>query len=302
MLLKVVREATSKIPILESPDLGEISLTEDMKSELVQDLEAGGDARIKALSKVHGSVLTFAFEPFGCRVVQVALDVADSSHRQALAKEFVGHVVEAVSSPHANFVIQKMIEVLPTSVVSFVAEELSPFAAEAARHRFACRVLCRLVEHHSPTSVTSTSLLIDELLLDAEKLMHHNFARHVLQLVLEHGSIDHQRRIADAIRNDLFRNAKSRYASYVVEEAIKKCSSIDGETLAAELVSDSDEFVKLAIHECGNHVVRAVLMLLSLGSFAENARNLLLSRVSELQSSKYGQRLLEEMGEVVVTK
>jgi len=287
----VMAEVASRIPILESPVPDEISLTEDMKNELSHDLEAGGDAMIAALSKVRNSVLTFAFEPFGCRLVQLALDVADSSHRQALAKEMIGHVVEAVSSPHANFVIQKLIEVLPMSAVSFVAEELSPYAAEAARHRFACRVLCRLVEHHSSTCTNSTSTLIDELLLDAEKLVHHNFARHVLQLVLEHGSVDHQQRIVKAIRNDLFRNAKSRYASYIVEDALKSCCIAERDTIAADLLSDSDEFVKLAMHESGCHVAKAVVM--SSGSFADIARHLLISRASELQSAKYGQRLLE---------
>mmetsp|Transcript_66540 Transcript_66540/g.105268 ORF Transcript_66540/g.105268 Transcript_66540/m.105268 type:complete len:468 (+) Transcript_66540:54-1457(+) len=287
----VMAEVASRIPILESPGLDEISLTEAMKNELSHDLEAGGDAMIAALSNVRNSVLTFAFEPFGCRLVQLALDVADSSHRQALAKKMIGHVVEAVSSPHANFVIQKLIEVLPMSVVSFVAEELSPYAAEAARHRFACRVLCRLVEHHSSTCTNSTSTLIDELLLDAEKLVHHNFARHVLQLVLDHGSVDHQQRIVRAIRNDLFRNAKSRYASYIVEDALKRCGAAERDMIAADLLSDSDEFVKLAMHESGCHVAKAVIM--SSGSFADIARKLLISRASELQSDKYGQRLLE---------
>jgi hypothetical protein len=294
---KVAQEAVSSLPISESPDPSKISLTEERKDELIRDLQAGGVARMEALVKISGKVLTYALEPFGTRVVQEALKVADSSQRQALARELVGHVVEAVCSPHANFVIQELINVLSPSAVSFVAEELSTCAADAARHRFACRVLCRLVEHHSSTSANSTSVLIDKILLQVEKLMHHNFARHVLQLILEHGSDDHRRRIASAIRNDIFRNAKSRYASYVVEEAIKRCSTVERDSLAAELLSDSDEFVNLAIHECGNHVVRAILM--SHGSLAETGRELLLSRKNELQASKHGQRLLEEIVEVI---
>merc|ERR1711977_211075 len=107
-----------------------------------------------------------------------------------IVAELYGHVRLAISSPHANFVIQRVIEVLPINSASFVAEELATFAAEVARHRFGCRVLSRLVEHHLCGNGTapSTNVLIDEVLRETDQLIHHNFARHVLELILEHGT------------------------------------------------------------------------------------------------------------------
>jgi hypothetical protein len=60
----------------------------------------------------------------------------------------LGHVREAIESPHANFVLQKLIETMPPSFTSFVLDEIRGHVDWAARHRFGCRVVARLVEHN----------------------------------------------------------------------------------------------------------------------------------------------------------
>jgi len=283
--------------ILESgaADPDRLSVSEETKRVLIQQLETGGDTMNMAISSLLGSVLKMSFEPFGCRVMQSALDLAGTSEKDALVAELHGHVLEAVSSPHANFVIQKVIEVLPVTAASFVAKELTLFAAEVARHRFGCRILCRLVEHQLCGGTTSpaTTDLIDELLLEADQLIRHNFARHVLDLILEHGSETHKKHISDAIRSNLFHNAKNRNASYVVEKALCLCSAEDTHAIASELLSDPARFLMLAVHECGCHVVKAVLR--SHEDCAQQARELLLAKVAHVRASKYGKQLLDEM-------
>jgi len=283
--------------ILESgaADPDRLSVSEETKRVLIQQLETGGDTMNMAISSLLGSVLKMSFEPFGCRVMQSALDLAGTSEKDALVAELHGHVLEAVSSPHANFVIQKVIEVLPVTAASFVAKELTLFAAEVARHRFGCRILCRLVEHQLCGGTTSpaTTDLIDELLLEADQLIRHNFARHVLNLILEHGSETHKKQISDAIRSNLFHNAKNRNASYVVEKALCLCSAEDTHAIASELLSDPARFLMLAVHECGCHIVKAVLR--SHEDCAQQARELLLAKGAHVRASKYGKQLLDEM-------
>jgi hypothetical protein len=288
------QEALSAFPILEAPSLEQVLVTTEMKKTLSQQLEAGGHARRMALKEIRGSVLKMAFEPFGCRVVQSAFDVASASEQQAMAGELRGHVRDAISSPHANFVIQKVIEVLPPSSTNFVAEELFTYAVEAARHRFACRILCRLIEHKTDSATTDT--LIDELLAETEQLIRHNFARHVIELILEHGSTMQKERIVRAIRNDVVRSAKDRYASYVVEQVFYRCIP-ESDALACDLISDVESFWTLANHECGWHVIKALLK--SHGQFSLRARDLLMAGAAKLCTSKHGQRLLEEIGQPI---
>jgi hypothetical protein len=288
------QEALSAIPLLESPPLDEILVNTAMKTKLTQQLEAGGQERQMALAKITGSVLKMSFEPFGCRVVQLAFDVAGAFDRQSMAAELRGHVREAISSPHANFVVQKVIEVLPVSSTNFVATELLTFAVDAARHRYACRILCRLIEHHlcDRAGSTTTNRLIDELLPDTDQLIRHNFARHVIELILEHGNRKQQESIIRAIRNDMVRHAKDRYASYVVEQVLSRCSIPDRDALASDLINDIEIFWALANHECGSHVIKALLK--SQAHASTQAKNLLKIGAAKC-TTKYGQRLLEDI-------
>lgn len=139
----------------------------------------------------------------------------------------------------------------------------------------------------------ATSHLIDELLLEAEQLVNHNFARHVLELVLEHGSTTHKQKIAEAVRSNLPCNAKHRNASYVVEKALHSCSAPDAEAIARELLANPESFVLLAAHECGSHVARAVLK--SHGDCGDMAKQLLFAEADRVKTSKYGKRLLDDM-------
>jgi len=224
--------------------------------------------------------------------------MADATRKETLVMELQGHVLDAVSSPHANFVIQKAIEVLPVASASFVPEELKGHMTEVARHRFGCRILCRLIEHHlcGSSCSSSTAELMDEMLLEAEQLIHHNFARHVMELILEHGTEEHKHRVAGAIRANLFHNAKNRNASYVVERALVFCSAADRKAITSELLADPERFLVLATHECGSHVAKAVLSLNGdAARLVRQAKELLLQSASRVSASKYGKRIMDDM-------
>jgi len=289
-------KSRSTMPILESPPIEEVLTTEEKKTDLINQLELGGDSVHKAVSSLLGSVLKMSLEPLGCRVIQSALDVASTAEKEALVAELRTHVQLATTSPHANFVIQKVIEVLPVNSTNFVAEELLANAADVAQHRFGCRVLSRLVEHHLCGNVasSSTNKLIDQVLLETDQLIRHNFARHVLELILEHGSEAHKHIIANTIRSNAIYYAKNRCASYVVEKALSLCSASDTHAIVSALMADSKQFLMLAVHECGVHVVQALMR--SNTEPVHKAKELLLEDVQNIKASKYGKRLLEEVG------
>jgi hypothetical protein len=62
-------------------------------------------------------------------------------------------------------------------------------------------------------------------------------------------------------------------------------------------MSDVDFFWTLANHECGSHVIKALLK--SHGQLSLRARELLFAGAAKLCTSKYGQRLLEEIGQPI---
>merc|ERR1712137_719146 len=100
-------------------------------------------------------------------------------------------------------------------------------------------------------------------------------------------------KIGKSIRSNIFHFAKNRCASYVIEKALRLCKPEDSRAMVVELLADPRSFCALAIHECGMHVVKAVLKSNTGG--AEKAKEILLEEVAQVKSSKYGKRLLDEL-------
>merc|ERR1712039_747215 len=193
----------------------------------------------------------------GCRVVQQALTIADKNTLVGLVHELGGHVREAVPSPHANYVIQKTIEMMPIPQLGFILNELAGVGACTARHRFGCRIICRLLEHSAGDPTIEP--LVDEILDEAGSLMRHVFGHHVIHSVLEHGLRLHQMRVIECLRADLLRNAMNRNGSYVVERALQHSLGDLSLELAAALLSADVGVRTLAQNRYGCYVVKALL-------------------------------------------
>merc|ERR1740121_3301601 len=162
---------------------------------LIRELEAGGHRRAATLTKLIGHVLALAFDKEGCRVVQLAFQVAPNDVAETLVKELHLQVRNLIKSPHANYVVQRVVEYLPPALVRFVAEELIGAASTVARDRYGCRVLHRIFEH--TTSSESASALACEVITSAVQLAKHEFGHFVVQAVLEHGMPEQKARIAN---------------------------------------------------------------------------------------------------------
>eukprot|EP00747_Dinoflagellata_sp_TGD_P161683 gnl/TRDRNA2_/TRDRNA2_178426_c0_seq1.p1 gnl/TRDRNA2_/TRDRNA2_178426_c0~~gnl/TRDRNA2_/TRDRNA2_178426_c0_seq1.p1 ORF type:complete len:422 (-),score=72.13 gnl/TRDRNA2_/TRDRNA2_178426_c0_seq1:312-1577(-) len=260
---------------------------------LTTQLETGGAARDTALAALTGHVQALAFDEAGCRLVQTALKVATQHAAKELLDELRGSVYAACQCPNANYVIQKAVEVLPARLAAVVAEELSDVAVKVARHRYGCRILCRLVEHHCGDGADGPARkIIDRLLIDAVELCRHTYGHHVVNSILEHGSDEQRHIIAEALRIDAMHNGKNRHASFVIETALSCCSNNDVNALAFELLGKPGNIAALAASQFGCHVARALLRVP--GELSALAVDQLYRSAPKLAESKYGRRVLEE--------
>jgi len=225
-------------------------------SEMLARLKTGGEGLPAVLAEIIGLARHLTFEAEGCRVVQLALQEADHQDRTRLCAELHGCVRRAVASPHGNYVIQRVVELMPATLSSFVSSEILGVGAEIARHRFGCRILCRLLEHSS--TQPSTIQLINETLSEARELCCHSYAHHVMESVLEHGTADQKHWIALVLQADPLGYATDAHAPYVIESALRNCSLVDRRAIGAAFLADKDGVLFLAEHTSGIHVVRAL--------------------------------------------
>lgn len=184
-----------------------------------EKLEAGGEQRQEALEFLRGQVWCLAQEPEGSRVVQLAFQ-DNTPTEQELVHELEHHVREAVSSPHANHVLQKAIEVFSDDTVDFIFRELEGLGYSVACHRYGCRIMVRLMNYFP--EIPSVQKLFDDALVKATDLCRHAFGRHVAEIILDKGTDDQRLKVEEALRMSLMENATDRHASYVIEKVFKE--------------------------------------------------------------------------------
>jgi hypothetical protein len=220
----------------------------------VVELRAGdSDARRALLERITAESWPMALTRHGCRVLQVALELASPSQRQSMASAMRGRVWEAVRSPHANHVLQKMVTVMPPDYVLFAIGELQGRVREAARHAFGCRVLERLLEH---CPVEHTAGLLSEVKHDAVELSRHAFGNYVVQHAFEHGSPELRHEIVQVMLPEICNLARHKCASHCVESALLHCDEGDRHAMKQALAGDSEALASLTSSNFGSFVVK----------------------------------------------
>eukprot|EP00929_Paragymnodinium_shiwhaense_P024617 TRINITY_DN1508_c2_g1_i1.p1 TRINITY_DN1508_c2_g1~~TRINITY_DN1508_c2_g1_i1.p1 ORF type:complete len:454 (+),score=102.35 TRINITY_DN1508_c2_g1_i1:83-1444(+) len=210
-----------------------LELTPDLCAGLAQQINAGGESTKAAIHSIRQSVRRLAFDSQGCRVMQVAIEKGSPADVAELLRELQGSVLRAASSPHGNYVLQKIVEVMPPAFSTFIVEELLGSAAETARHRFGCRIVCRLLEHSSTDS--RTVKLMDELLAEVGSLVRHEFGHHVMESILEHGIEMHKQVIMVALEQEMGENVFNRSALFALDRALKQSTPGERRRLGSAL-------------------------------------------------------------------
>lgn len=258
---------------------------------VLEQLRTGGHARQAAIAGIEN----MAFRTkISSRAAQIALEQASAHDAAALALGMRGHVRSAVQSKFANYVIQKILETLPVSRSSFVIEELLGSGGVVARHRFGCRILCRVLEHGSFNG-GATAQLLDEIMdSGAEELCNHAFGSYVVRHFLEFGLPEHRQKIAGALSNDVMGYSKQRQSSHVVEAALKYCSAEDQRMLAEQLMAKRDNLLSLASSQFGHHVMKAMLSVPP-GELRQKIVDAIRPLAVQLHSLRYGKRILQAL-------
>lgn len=235
------------------------------------------------------AVVSLTRDSRGCRLVQAVLDHGCQRQAAQLLAGLKGHISECSVSAHGNHVIQKAARIMP----SFLASELVGRGSVMARHRYACRALCRLVE--AAPEDECVQQLIEEVLAVDEVVQNcrSSFGHHVIQSILEHGLPRYRDVIASAMLQDPLANACHRHSIYVLESMILHCSSeVRAEVLRT--LGPADSVQTMAQSQYGCYVVSALLQLEGFDS--AGARQGLQEMMCELSSAKYGNRLLQDLG------
>jgi len=212
-------------------------------------------------------------------------NAAGDADRVALASEMRGHVWEALRCPNANFVLQKCIGVLRPQASQFIIDELrDKGSSKAARHRFGCRVLQRLLEHCAAEQLQP---LVEDLQHDASELSRHVYGHYVVQHLLEYGSEVEIQRLCVTLINEVPAVAQDIYGVAVIGTALNHAGAEEQARLVGILLCTPGLIANIAPSRHGHLAAKQALVLAD-ETDRQAALSELTPRLAHLKTSRYG--------------
>lgn len=241
-----------------------------------------------SIGPLTGRVWKLSQDNKGCRQVQDVFEGGNDQERMALAAELKGHVWQALKCGNANHVLQKCITTMKPASVQFIIDELTHNgtggAAHAARHRFGCRIIERLLEHCSEEQM---AVMVNELLAEGAMLSTHIYGYYVMQHLLEHLGAEVAMQISAGLEENLSNMAPDGYAGAVIGTALSKADNAGAYSLAQALLKDPERSAMMACSRWGHTAVKHALQIVDVPT-QEKACTELMWYSGRLRSNRYG--------------
>lgn len=220
----------------------------------------------------RGRVWALSRDPAGCREVQEAFDLATQEEKVALARELRGHVHEAMRCPHANYVLQKALSSLKPEQFDFVVEELGSKGpagfVQAARHKYGCRIVQRLLEHGGGAQ---TDRVAEALSADTLENCLHPYGNYAIQKVLQHSDPARRRVFVGLLRQHVAVLGEDAFGSSVLTKALACGAREEQLLLVRAMLATPGLLAQMPRRRGGNISSRLALKLLE-GRELEEAR------------------------------
>lgn len=262
----------------------------------VQLQEGNRLMRSRMVQWLAEAAVPLSLSKHGCRLMQVAIEVASGTGRERLVNQLRDSVCDLYKSPHGNHVLCKLIEVLPAASVGFVLDAICGKATSVAKHRFGCRVLERLIEHCTESQLTP---LIEELVQEAEPLSRHEYGNFVVQHLLEYFPATRSGIMARLLAS-LSTLAMHRAGCHVVVHALHHCSPAEHRAMLERLMSSDEAPALLAEIACSRFGSLVVEELADVPACVTEARSALTYALPHIVQTECGLRVAQRFGLVQV--
>ncbi|KAG9062439.1 hypothetical protein KI688_005354 [Linnemannia hyalina] len=185
--------------------------------------EFGSPSQISLLAQaMRGNILTLACDPFGCHVVQKALDNVEEDCKARIVTEMFRRIRETIVHRYACHVWQKVFEIrwvdAPPAVMTYVNSAVVGRWAGVAVDETGSLVVQNIFENcaeHDKRPV------LNEILQSVTTIAKGQWGNWVIQHILEHGSPADRATVTQKILEDAVNLSLDQYASKVVEKTLR---------------------------------------------------------------------------------
>ncbi|KAG0252310.1 hypothetical protein BG011_007048 [Mortierella polycephala] len=185
--------------------------------------EFGTPQQIEALAQaMRGNVLTLACDPFGCHVVQKALDNVEEDCKARIVTEMFRRIRETIVHRHACHVWQKVFEIrwvdAPPAVMTYVNNAVVGRWASVAVDEIGSLVVQNIFENCTEHGKRPA---LHEVLQSVTTIAKGQWGNWVIQHILEHGDPDDRATVTQRILEDSVSLSLDQYASKVVKKTLR---------------------------------------------------------------------------------
>ncbi|KAF9121442.1 hypothetical protein BGW39_010524 [Mortierella sp. 14UC] len=201
--------------------------------------EFGSPQQIDALAQaMRGNILTLACDPFGCHVVQKALDNMEEDCKARIVTEMFRRIRETIVHRYACHVWQKVFEIrwtdAPPAVMTYVNSAVAGRWASVAVDETGSLVVQNIFENcaeHDKRPV------LNEILQSVTTIAKGQWGNWVIQHILEHGSPADRATVTQKILEDAVSLSLDQYASKVVEKTLRTAATLSTSSTTAVTAS-----------------------------------------------------------------
>ncbi|CAL5183201.1 unnamed protein product [Lathyrus oleraceus] len=212
-----------------------------------------------SLLEARGSIYLMTQDQNGCRYLQRMFEEGRIEDVQIIFDEIIGHMVELMTSPFGNYLIQKLLDVCSEEqrmkIIIMVIQEPGQLV-EISLNAHGTRVVQKLIE--TLKTEQQTSLVVSALEPGSLTLIKDLHGNHVVQHCLECLSNEDNKFIYVAAVKYCVDIATHQHGCCVLQKCIRYSSGEHREILAAEIFANA---LLLAQDKYGNYVVQCTLDL-----------------------------------------
>lgn len=204
---------------------------------------------------LRGKVYETAKDQHGCRYLQRWLDTnCDPEAVHVLMDEIIPHVAELMTDQYANFLIQKLFDVMPDDVRYKVALVAAPQISMIALTPHGTFSVQKMIETISTRD--EMEIIREALSRDVVRLVKDAHGNHVIQKVLQRFDFDDKEFIYRAVATDCVSIAKNKQGCCVLQRCLEYASPRQKKALVDQVLSCCLHIVQ---DPFGNYVLQYVL-------------------------------------------
>ncbi|KAG5479517.1 hypothetical protein LSCM1_04783 [Leishmania martiniquensis] len=208
-----------------------------------------------SIDSLRGKVYETAKDQHGCRYLQRWLDTNfDHEAVQVIMEEIIPHVGELMTDQYANFLIQKLFDIMPNDVRLKVAIVAAPQICRIALTPHGTFSVQKMIETISTRE--EMEIICEALAKDVVRLVKDAHGNHVIQKVLQRFDFDDKEYIYKAVATDCVSIAKNKQGCCVLQRCLEYASPRQKAALIDEVLACCLQIVQ---DPFGNYVLQYVL-------------------------------------------